>query len=141
MPVEFIRQPDGLGQPLGRYSHISVATGTEIVTVAGQVGITRSGELAGDGGLTEQTWQVFRNVRTALESQELSLTDIFKFTTYLVGADNIPEFMAARTAAFAEFFPDGAYPPNTLIVVARLVENRFAVEVEAMAIRNAVRGR
>jgi enamine deaminase RidA (YjgF/YER057c/UK114 family) len=91
MPVEFIRQPDGLGQPLGRYSHVSVATGTEI-------------------------------------------------TTYLVGADNIPEFMAARTAAFAEFFADGAYPPNTLIVVARLVEDRFAVEVEAMAIRNAVRG-
>ncbi len=141
MPVEFIRQPDGLGQPLGRYSHVSVATGTEIVTVAGQVGITRSGELVGDGGLTEQTWQVFRNVRTALESQGLGLTDIFKFTTYLVGADNIPEFMAARTAAFAEFFPDGAYPPNTLIVVARLVEDRFAVEVEAMAIRNAVRGR
>lgn len=141
MPVEFIRQPDGLGQPLGRYSHVSVATGTEIVTVAGQVGITRSGELAGDGGLMDQTWQVFRNVRTALEAQGLGMTDIFKFTTYLVGADNIPEFMAARTAAFAEFFPDGAYPPNTLIVVARLVEDRFAVEVEAMAIRNAVRGR
>jgi hypothetical protein len=35
MPVEFIRQPDGLGRPLERYSHVSVATGTERVTVAG----------------------------------------------------------------------------------------------------------
>ena len=135
MPVELIRQPDGLGVPLGRYSHVSVATGTEIVTVAGQVGITEDGELAGDGGLTAQVWQAFRNLRTALASQGMGLSDIFKLTTYLVGADNIPEFMTARTAAYAEFYPDGEYPPNTLLVVARLVEERFTVEVEALAIR------
>jgi enamine deaminase RidA (YjgF/YER057c/UK114 family) len=137
MPVEFIRQPEGLGEPLGRYSHVSVAVGLQIVTVAGQVGVTRSGELAGDGSLTAQTWQAFRNIGTALASQRLGLTDIFKFTTYLVGADNIDEFMAARTAAFAEFFPDGQYPPNTLLVVSRLVEERFTVEIEALAIRAA----
>ena len=135
MPVELIRQPDGLGVPLGRYSHISVATGTEIVTVAGQVGITEDGELAGDGGLAAQVWQAFQNLRTALTSQGMGLSDIFKLTTYLVGADNIPEFMTARTAAYAEFYPDGEYPPNTLLVVARLVEERFTVEVEALAIR------
>lgn len=137
MPVELIRRPDGLGEPLGRYSHISVATGTEIITVAGQVGITKDGELAGDGSLAAQVWQVYRNLTTALESQGLGLKDVFKFTTYLVGADNIGEFMAARTAAFAEFFPDGEYPPNTLLVVARLVEERFSVEIEASAIRAA----
>jgi enamine deaminase RidA (YjgF/YER057c/UK114 family) len=135
MPVELIRQPDGLGVPLGRYSHVSVATGTEIVTVAGQVGITESGELAGDGGLTAQVWQTLRNLRVALESQGTGLCDVFKLTTYLVGADSIPEFMAARTAAYAEFYPDGQYPPNTLLVVARLVEERFVVEIEALAIR------
>ena len=135
MPVELIRQPDGLGVPLGRYSHVSVATGTEIVTVAGQVGITEDGELAGDGGLAAQVWQAFQNLRTALTSQGLGLGDIFKLTTYLVGADNVPEFMTARTAAYAEFYPDGEYPPNTLLVVARLVEERFTVEVEALAIR------
>jgi enamine deaminase RidA (YjgF/YER057c/UK114 family) len=137
MAVELIRQPDGLGVPLGRYSHVSVATGTEIVTVAGQVGITADGGLAGDGGLTAQVWQVFRNLSTALKSQGIGLSDVFKLTTYLVGADNIPEFMTARTAAYAEFYPDGKYPPNTLLVVARLVEERFTVEVEAFAIRTA----
>jgi enamine deaminase RidA (YjgF/YER057c/UK114 family) len=135
MPVELIRQPDGLGSPLGRYSHISVAAGAEIVTVAGQVGITQDGELAGDGGLTAQVWQVFRNLSIALKSQGMELGDVFKLTTYLVGADNIPEFMAARTAAYGEFYPDGKYPPNTLLVVARLVEERFTVEIEAFAIR------
>ena len=135
MPVEFIRQPDGLGEPLGRYSHISIATGTQIVAVAGQVGITASGDLPGDGSLTAQTWQAFQNIATALKAAGLAMQDIFKTTTFLVGADNIAEFMAARTAAFGEFFADGKFPPNTLLVVARLVEERFAIEVEASAIR------
>jgi enamine deaminase RidA (YjgF/YER057c/UK114 family) len=134
MPVEFIRQPPGLGEPLGRYSHVSIATGAQIVTVAGQVGISSSGDLAGDGGLTAQTWQAFQNVATALKAAGLGMQDIFKTTTLLVGADNIPEFMAARTAVFRELFADEQYPPNTLLVVARLVEERLLIEVEASAI-------
>ncbi len=135
MPVDFIRQPDGLGTPLGRYSHVSIATGTEIVAVAGQVGLTEAGELAGDGSLTAQTRQAFQNVATALKSAGLGMQDIFKTTTYLVGADNLPEFMEARAVAFSDFFANGQYPPNTLLVVARLVEERLTVEVEAFAVR------
>jgi enamine deaminase RidA (YjgF/YER057c/UK114 family) len=135
MPVEFIRQPPGLGEPLGKYSHVSIATGGQIVTVAGQVGITASGDLAGDGGLTAQTRQAFLNVATALKSAGLGMQDIFKTTTFLVGAGHIPEFMTARTAAFREFFADGQFPPNTLLVIGRLVEERFLIEVEASAIR------
>lgn len=140
MPVEFTRQPAGLGQPLGRYSQIAVATGTQIVSVAGQVGITADGELAGDGGLAAQTWQTFANVATALAAAGLGTGDIFKTTTYLVGSVGMDDFMAARTTAFAEFFPSGQYPPNTLLVVSRLVEARFLVEVEALAIRAAAAG-
>ncbi len=137
MPVELIRKPETLGEPLGRYSHISIATGTEIVSVAGQVGILSSGELAGDGSVTAQTKQAFQNVVAALDAVHLGPRDIFKTTTFLVGADNLDEFMEARKAAFDEIFPDEAYPPNTLLIVARLVEARLAVEVEAFAVRAA----
>jgi enamine deaminase RidA (YjgF/YER057c/UK114 family) len=137
MPVELIRKPQTLGEPLGRYSHISIATGTEIVSVAGQVGIVSSGELAGDGSITAQTKQAFRNVVAALEAVQLGPRDIFKTTTFLVGAENLDEFMEARKAAFADIFPDEAYPPNTLLIVGRLVEARLAVEVEAFAVRAA----
>jgi enamine deaminase RidA (YjgF/YER057c/UK114 family) len=135
MTIEFIRRPQGLGEPLGKYSHVSIAPSGQIVTVAGQVGITDSGELPGDGSLTAQTQQAFRNVATALQSIGLGTGDIFKTTTFLVGAGNIDEFMAARTTVFGELFPDGHFPPNTLLVVQRLVEERFTVEVEAFAIR------
>ncbi len=33
------------------------------------------------------------------------------------------------------YFPSGAYPPNTLLVVSRLVLPALRVEIEAMAIR------
>lgn len=135
MSVEMITQPAGLGTPLGRYSHVAVARGGEIVAVAGQVGIEASGELAGDGSVGAQARQAFRNIATALAAVGLSPADVFKTTTYLVGADGLDEFMAARGEAFAELFPDGAYPPNTLLIVARLVEDRFRVEVEALAMR------
>lgn len=135
MPVELIGQPAGLGTPLGRYSHVAIAKGTEIVAVAGQVGIDSSGELAGDGSVAAQTKQAFANIATALASAGLSPADIFKTTTLLVGAEDLEEFMAARGEAFAEHFPEGNYPPNTLLIISRLVEERLRVEVEALAVR------
>lgn len=137
MSVEFIRRPQGLGEPLGRYSHVSIARGTEIVTVAGQVGVMSDGSLAPDGSVAAQTRQAFFNLATALGAVGLGLGDLFKTTTYLVGADHLPEFMEARATLFAELFPDENYPPNTLLVVSRLVEESFDVEIEGFAIRSA----
>ncbi|HXY45168.1 MAG TPA: RidA family protein [Acidimicrobiales bacterium] len=135
MPVELIRQPASMGQPLGKYSQLSIARGTEIVAIAGQVGVTPDGRIPGDGSVTAQTRQAFFNVRAALEAAGLGLHDLFKMTTYLVGADNLPEFMEARSVLFTELFPDENYPPNTLLIVSRLVEERFQIEVEGLAVR------
>jgi enamine deaminase RidA (YjgF/YER057c/UK114 family) len=41
--------------------------------------------------------------------------------------------MNARRELFEELYPNGACPPNTLLVVDRLVEKEFLVEVEAIA--------
>jgi enamine deaminase RidA (YjgF/YER057c/UK114 family) len=135
MSVNLIRRPAGLGEPRGRYSHVSVARGTELVTVAGQFGIDEHGEMTGDKSVTAQTRQAFANIAAALDEVGLSPADVFKTTTFVVDADNIDEFMTARTAVFADMFPSGQYPPNTLLVVARLVEPQFAIEIEASAIR------
>lgn len=130
-----MRRPEGLGEPPGKYSHVSAARCSELISVAGHVGITPDGELAGNEGLHAQTAQAFHNVTTALASLDLGPRDIFKTSTLLVGDANVDEFMRARAAVFEELFPSGAYPPNTLLVVSRLVEERFLVEVEALAAR------
>ena len=41
--------------------------------------------------------------------------------------------MSARAAVFADIYPDGNYPPNTILVVNRLVEERLLIEIEAVA--------
>jgi len=43
--------------------------------------------------------------------------------------------MSTRTEVFAEIYADGTYSPDTLLVVPGLVEERFVVEVEALAVR------
>jgi enamine deaminase RidA (YjgF/YER057c/UK114 family) len=41
--------------------------------------------------------------------------------------------MSARSALFPKLFPAGKYPPNTLLVIDRLVKPEFLVEVAAIA--------
>jgi enamine deaminase RidA (YjgF/YER057c/UK114 family) len=51
----------------------------------------------------------------------------------LTSADSIPVFMSARSALFPKLFPGGKYPPNTLLVIDRLVKPEFMLEIEAIA--------
>lgn len=134
--VEYI-SGNGKFASFGAYSPLARAsTPREIVAIAGQLGADRSGSLTGDGDTAAQVRQVFKNVGTALEEAGLGFGDVLKFTTYVVGRDTIPDFMATRMKVFAEIYPDGQYPPNTLLIVPGLVEERFVVEIEALAARS-----
>jgi hypothetical protein len=41
--------------------------------------------------------------------------------------------MAFRLREFPRMFPGGAYPPNTLLMVDRLVQEPFLIEVQTVA--------
>ena len=41
--------------------------------------------------------------------------------------------MTYRTREFPKLFTNGAYPPNTLLIIDRLVQEQFLVEVSAVA--------
>ena len=123
--------PQALAPPLGAYSHVAVAG--DLVSIAGQVGADRDGVVA--KGTANQVLQAFENVRLALETEGLEPTDLLQLTTYLVNVDDIPVFYEARAEVFSEMFPEGAYPPNTLLVVSRLVKPELLVEMAALAVR------
>ena len=59
---------------------------------------------------------------------------VVQFTTYLVHSQDIPKFMAWRLREFPKKFPDGKYPPNTLLIIDRLVGEQYLVEVQAIAV-------
>jgi enamine deaminase RidA (YjgF/YER057c/UK114 family) len=128
--------PKAFGAPLGMYSHGMVAPGGEIVVVAGQVGIGRDGQATG-GDVVAQTKQALDNVRAVVEAAGCSMRDIVRFQTFLTHTADIDGFMKARAEVFPSYFPDGAYPPNTLLVVSRLVKPELLVEIEAMAVKPA----
>src|SRR5918996_3840949 len=126
--------PKGFGAPLGMYSHGMVTAPGELVVVAGQVGVAADGRVAGSDVVT-QTKQALENVRAVVEAAGCTMRDVVRLQTFLTRADDIPGFMRARSEVFPGYFSDGVYPPNTLLVVTRLVRPELLVEVEAMATR------
>jgi 2-iminobutanoate/2-iminopropanoate deaminase len=128
--------PKGFGPPLGMYSHGMVTPSGELVVVAGQVGMAAEGRVTGTD-IGTQTKQAFENVRAVVEAAGCTMRDVVRLQTFLTRADDIPGFMKARSELFPGYFPDGVYPPNTLLVVSRLVRPELLVEIEAMAVKPA----
>jgi enamine deaminase RidA (YjgF/YER057c/UK114 family) len=130
--------PSGMPDPISMYSNVAVADvpgGARMISVAGQVGYLPDGTLAGPG-VAEQGPQIMANLAAALASEGATLSDVIKFTTYLVSADDIEAFFEMRAATFPALF-HGAYPPNTLLVVDRLVRPELVLEIEALAVTGA----
>jgi enamine deaminase RidA (YjgF/YER057c/UK114 family) len=120
-----IQNVEALGKPLGQYSHMTRVRATEYLYIAGM--------LAPGETFDAQCSGVFGQIETALKSASAGWGNIVQFTTYLVHSQDIPKFMQWRLREFPRMFPDGRYPPNTLLIVDRLVQEQFLVEVQTVA--------
>jgi enamine deaminase RidA (YjgF/YER057c/UK114 family) len=126
--------PDNLGKPLGQYSHIARAKGaSELVFIAGQLATDKAGNLVGADDFNAQCAQVYANIETALKAVGGGWSSVVQFTTYLVHSQDVPKLRAFRQREFSRFFPNGAYPPNTLIIIDRLVNEACLIEVQTVA--------
>ena len=131
MPDIKIFNPDTLGKPLGQYSQITRVKASEFVFIAGQVGADRDGKVGED--FDAQCALVYANIETALKSVGANWANVVEFTTYLVHSQDIPKFMTYRKHEFPKFFQNGAYPPNTLLMIDPLVGEPFLIEVQTVA--------
>jgi len=104
-----------------------------LLFIAGQVATDRGGKLVGADDFDAQCRQVFANIEAALKSQGASFANVVEFTTYLVHSQDIAKFMAYRLREFPRLFANGVYPPNTLLIVDRLVQEPFLIEVRTIA--------
>ena len=117
---------NALGKPLGQYSHLTrVRNASETLYIAGM--------LAAGDDFDAQCTGVFRQIETALKSAGAGWANIAQFTTYLVHSQDIPKFMAWRLREFPRMFPDGKYPPNTLLIIDRLVGEQYLIVVQTIA--------
>ena len=120
-------------QPLGAYSvGMSVSPG-KLVYVAGQVSVDSSGNLVGKGDGVAQTRQALENIGHVLAAAGASFPDVVEFITYVVGRPSVQGYIQGRSEVYPDLYPDGDFPPNTLLVVAGLVNEDFLVEIKAVA--------
>jgi enamine deaminase RidA (YjgF/YER057c/UK114 family) len=101
--------------------------------IAGQLSVDNSGNIVGKGSFEAQFNQVFANLKAVLDGLGLTFDHIVKFSTFFVHSQDIESFMRLRKQNFQTFFKTDKYPPNTILVVDRLVKEEFLLEVEAVA--------
>lgn len=116
---------DALGKPLGQYSHVTRVKSAETLYIAGMLAAGESFEAQCSG--------VFAQIEKALQSAGAGWGNVVQFTTYLVHSQDIPRFMAWRLREFPRMFAGGQYPPNTLLVIDRLVQEQYLIEVQTVA--------
>ena len=108
--------------PAGRTLHI-----------AGQLSVGLDGSVVGKNDFAAQMKQVLDNLGAVLHGMGVGFNNVIKFTTYLVHSQDIESFTKIRAETFPKLFGGTQYPPNTLLIVDRLVKEEFLIEIEAIA--------
>jgi enamine deaminase RidA (YjgF/YER057c/UK114 family) len=120
-----ISNVEALGKPVGPYSHVARVKAAETLYIAGMLapGDTFEAQCAG----------VYAQIEKALQSAGAGWGNVAQFTTYLVHSQDIARFYRWREQNYPKMFPDGKVPPNTLLVIDRLVQEQFLIEIQTVA--------
>ena len=110
---------------------------TQMVEVQGARMIYLSGQTPADASykvrsadFREQAHAVYDNIEIALRAAGATLDNIVKTTTYLTNAADIPALREVRSERYRDF---KVPPANTLLVVSRLAEPDFLIEIDVVA--------
>ncbi|RSM90646.1 RidA family protein [Kibdelosporangium aridum] len=133
MAIELVN-PDCLPKP-EVYRQLSIARGSRMVFMAGQVARDADGNPVGEGDLAAQVEQAYLNIGRAMSEIGGSFDDVAKLTVYVV--DWSPEkfpLLGEGVARAAEKLGVDPVKPITLIGVSALGEPDLLVEIEATAV-------
>lgn len=110
---------------------------TQMVEVQGARMIYLSGQTPADenykihsSDVRDQANAVYDNIEIALKAAGADWDNVVKTTTYLTDAALIKDFREARMARFRNL---KATPANTLLIVSRLAEPEFLIEIDVVA--------
>ena len=119
---------------VGPYSQarvVQLRSGDRMLYTAGQVGmIPSTGQLI-EGGVREQTEQVFRNLEAVLRGAHMTFADVVKTTVFLT---DMADFQVMNEV-YARHFPAG-FPARSTIAAAGLPRGA-RVEIDLVAIGSA----
>lgn len=115
---------DKAAAAIGPYSQ-GVISG-DMFYSSGQIPLKADGELA-QGGITEQTHQVFANLQAVLEEASSSLQQVIKTTVFIKDMNDFAEL----NSIYASYFGDHK-PARSTVEVARLPKD-VKVEIEVIS--------
>ena len=133
MSVELIN-PEGIVN-LPVHHQASVATGSKIISLAGQVSWDADAQLVGKGDLAAQAEQAYLNVAKALSGLGAGMDDLTQVTVYVVGYTPAAgkQVMEGRRRA-ADRLGMNFQHPGTFVGVTSLFDPDYLIEVQATAI-------
>lgn len=112
---------------IGPYSQAIEANG--MVFMSGQIPVNpATGEFV-EGGIVEQTTQVFENIKNVLAEAGLTTANVVKTTVFLADMS----LFADMNSVYAKYF-DGAFPARSAVAVKALPKGAL-VEIECIAVR------
>ena len=122
--------PRDIHAPVGPYSHTAVVPpGTELVFVAGQVGMSPDGSVP--ASFAEQCELTFSNLRACLAAHGLGVEAVVKLGVFVLPQQDFQVLRAARERHFGDH-----RPVSTTVYVPALASPKFLVEVEAVAAKH-----
>lgn len=116
------------------YHHVSVATGSKLVFIAGQVAGDADGRTVGEGDLAAQVKQCYLNVATALAGVGGSFEDVVERTVYVLDwtPDKLPLYQEGVSRATAKPGVDLSKAPGSLLCVSAPFTPALVVEAIAV---------
>ncbi len=130
MSIERVN-PASLPAPSG-FAHAVIATGGQLVFLAGQTALDASGAIVGDS-IVEQFELALANLLTALEAAGGMPTDLASLTVYVV---DLADYRAhgKEIGAVWRRLAGRTYPAMAAVGVSRLWDEAALVEVQGFAV-------
>lgn len=120
--------PAGLWRA-SRLTQMVEVQGARMIYLSGQTPADENYEVRGTD-VRAQAHAVYDNIEIALKSANATWDNVVKTTTYLTDAALIKDFREARMERLGNL---KATPANTLLIVSRLAEPEFLIEIDVVA--------
>ena len=116
--------PKGM-HPAPGFSHVTIATGSKLIYLAGQVALDEEFDIVGDD-LRAQTVAAMRNVETAIDAVGATWDDIVRRTIYTTA----PSEYETITSGIDEVTGGAGHPAQTILGVTGLAVPGLLIEIE-----------
>lgn len=114
-----------------------VSSTARLIFVSGQVARDDEGRVVGEGDFETQCLYVFNRLSDLLVRAGSSMSDLVKVTIFLRDFSNYQKLVEIRRQFYSAEHP----PASSAVAVNSLIDSRFLIEVEGIAITSTARPR